>query len=91
MEKEILNKLFETTKELPPSTEYWNINKEFVKARDLFLQDIATQDGKSLEKLIDLQNQMSTELSRQAFCEGFSIAVRLFIEATYKERDDQEK
>ncbi len=85
MKKEILNKLFEMIRELPPSEEYWNINKEFVKARDLFLQDIATQDEKSLENLMELQHDMSTELSRQAFYEGFSSAITLIVEALSKD------
>lgn len=90
MEKEILTKLYDTTRDLAPSAEYNRKSEEFVKARDLFLQDIATQNSNTLENLTDSQNSMNDELNKQAFCEGFSMAVRLFVESTYKEGDDQE-
>ena len=33
---------------------------------------------------------MNSILSKEDFCNGFEMAVRLFIESIYKEREDQE-
>lgn len=88
MEKEILNKLYKTVKNNFQTQEYNNIDTEFQQAKELFLSDIVTQDKETLENLLDLQKEMDEELTRQAFCEGFSIAVRVFIESTYKQEGD---
>lgn len=88
MDKEILSRLYEIAKELPVTDEYIRYKEEFAKERDKFLKIIGEQHRQELENLTDIISNMDNELCKQDFCEGFSIAVRLFIESTYKEERD---
>ncbi len=86
--KEILNRLYETIKELPTTAEYNRLRNMFAEEKEKFLEKVGVQNRDELEKLTDMLEEMHNEINNQCFCEGFSIAVRLFVEATYKEERD---
>ena len=72
MENEVkteLTKLYEQTKEGERTAEYRLRSKIFVENRGPF------------EELTNLIHDMDDELSRQAYANGFAMAIRLFIEA----------
>lgn len=79
--KEIMGTLYSLTKELSPSAEYNESNKEFVEEREKLLKEIGKDYREEIENLTNIQNDMGNELSKQAFEEGFSIAVKLFVNA----------
>ena len=85
--KEILNILYDTIKELPTTEKYNQLMKVFAEDKEKFLSKVGIQNREELEKLTDTLEEMHNEITNQSFCEGFSMAVRLFVEATYKERD----
>lgn len=89
MEKEILTKLYDTTKERSTSEEYDNLRRKLSLEKEKFLQEIGEEKETKLEKLTDIIYEMESILGKEDFCNGFSMAVRLFIECTYKEGDDQ--
>lgn len=86
MEKKILSAMYDGLLEnLSPTQEYRRLQRKFEKERERFLNNIEEQDSQSLEKLTDVLYEMNDELNKQVFYEGFSLAVKLFIEATSKE------
>lgn len=89
MEKEILTKLYDTTKERSTSEEYDNLRRKLSAEKEKFLQEIGEEKETKLEELTDIIYEMESILGKEDFCNGFSMAVRLFIECTYKEGDDQ--
>lgn len=88
MNKEILNMLYDKTKDLPVTDEYIRYKDEFVKERDNLIKEIGEQYRRKLEELNDITNNMNNELCKQSFYEAYSIAVKLFVEATYKQSED---
>ena len=79
--KEIMESLYNLTRELPPSAEYNESNNKFVEEREKLLKEIGKDYRGKIENLTDIQNDMGNELSKQAFEEGFLIAVKLFVNA----------
>lgn len=67
--------------ELPPTSKYREITKELEKERKIFLTNIGEQNSERLENICDIVRDADNELCKRAFSEGFSLAVRLFIEA----------
>ena len=86
--KEILDRLYDTIKERPTTTNYNNLRKEYAEKKDKFLEKVGEQNEEELEDITNILHEMNNILSKQDFCEGFSIAVRLFVEATYKDEGD---
>lgn len=90
VEKDILSRLYQTTRERKTSQEYDNLRKELEKVKEEFLKKVGEDRRGELEKVTDTIYTMNSILSKEDFCIGFEMAVRLFIESIYKERDDQE-
>lgn len=91
MKKEILRRLYQTTRGRKISEEYKNICKELGEMEKEFLKKVGEDRLEELEQITDKVHEMDDILSFDDFCNGFSMAVRLFlIETIYKERDDQE-
>lgn len=90
MEKDILSRLYQTTRERKTSQEYDNLRKELEKVKEEFLKKVGEDRREELEKVTDTIYTMNSILSKEDFCIGFEMAIRLFIESIYKERDDQE-
>ena len=89
MEKKILSAIYDQLQaELPPTQKYNELISKFEEERKKFLDNIEKQNSTTLENLSDMLHEADNELSKQFFYEGFSIAVQLFIEATYKEEID---
>ena len=83
--KEILNKLYSMTRELPPSEEYNIARENYKKEKAEFLQLIGKQHEKNLENLTDTMYAMEDELSKQVFSEGFSMTINLMLTVIIKE------
>lgn len=84
MENEVkteLNKLYEQTKEGERTAEYRLRSKIFVERREEILKEIGEENRGPFEELTNLIHDMDDELSRQAYANGFAMAIRLFIEA----------
>lgn len=80
--KEILSAIFEELmNELSPTHEYQELQSQLVKDTETFLQVVGEQNREELEKMQDLIYSMGTEQGKQLFFKGFSLAVKLFIEA----------
>ena len=80
--KELLSAIYENiTQENSPTAEYLKLQEEFVKERELFLKRIGEDNRESLEKVTDVIYDMGKEMNCQSFIEGYSTAVRLFLEA----------
>lgn len=80
--KELLSAIYENiTQENSPTAEYLKLQEEFVKERELFLKRIGEDNRESLEKVTDVIYDMSKEMNCQSFIEGYSTAVRFFLEA----------
>lgn len=79
--KEVLEKMFEMVRELPPSKKYREKSRFFQLERDKFLKEIGESYKNKMEYLVDIHTDMNDELIKQAFLEGFSIAVKLFVNA----------
>lgn len=90
MEKDILSRLYQTTRERKTSQEYDNLRKELERTKEGFLKKVGEDRREELEKVTDTIYTMNSILSKEDFCIGFEMAIRLFIESIYKERDDQE-
>lgn len=90
VEKDILSRLYQTTRERKTSQEYDNLRKELEKVKEEFLKKVGEDRRGELEQVTDTIYTMNSILSKEDFCIGFEMAVRLFIESIYKERDDQE-
>lgn len=86
--KEILDKLYDTIKEMPTTAEYNRLRNIFAEEKEKFLEKVGIQNRDELETLTDMLEEMHNEINNQCFCEGFSMAVRLFVESTYKEERD---
>lgn len=88
MEKKILSAIYDQLQaELSPTQKYNELISKFENERKNFLDNIEEQNGKTLEELTDMLHEADNELNKQFFYEGFSIAVQLFIEATYKDKE----
>lgn len=90
MKKEILRKLYQTTRGRKTSEEYKDMCKELQEMEKEFIKKVGEDRLEELEQITDKVHELDDILSFEDFCNGFSIAVRLFIESIYKERDDQE-
>lgn len=88
MEKETIIKLYDTTKERNMSSEYDNLRRYYSEESEKFLKKIGEENRAELEHLTNILHEMDDILSREDFCNGFSMAVRLFVESTYKEEGD---
>ena len=82
MEKETIIKLYNTTKERKTSAEYDNLRKYFQEEKEQFLKKVGEEYQGELEHLTDILYEMDEILSREDFCNGFSVAVKLFVEST---------
>lgn len=90
VQREILSRLYETTKERKTSEEYDNLRGELERVREEFLKKVGEDRRGELEQITDTIYTMDSILSKEDFFNGFEMAVRLFLECIYKERDDQE-
>ncbi len=90
MEKEILTKLYDTTKERSTSEEYDRLRRELSAEKEKFLQEIGEEKRVKLEKLTDIIYEMESILGKEDFCNGFSMAIRLIIECVYNEEGDNQ-
>ncbi len=92
MEKEVLSRLYETTNGRKPTKEYYNLNKELQEVKENFLEKVGEDKRAELEHLTDIIYEMNSILGKEDFCNGFSTAVKLYIESTYNndKGDDQE-
>lgn len=80
--KEILSAIFEELmNELSPTNQYEELQSQLVKDTETFLTVVGEQNREELEKMQDLIYSMGTEQGKQLFFKGFSLAVKLFIEA----------
>ncbi len=68
MEKEILTKLYDTTRERSTSKEYDNLRKKLSAERERFLQEIGEEKETKLEKLTDIIYEMESILGKEDFC-----------------------
>ena len=84
--KKILNEMYERViEELPPTKEYKRIAEQVEQKKEDLLDKIGKEYSDHLEEIADLICMRDDELDRQVFYTGFSLAVRLFVEATYKD------
>lgn len=88
MQKELTEKLYELTRDLPVTDEYIRRKEIFEKEKEKFLATVGEEYRRKLEDLTDKLHSANDELNRQMFCEGCSIAVRFLIECIYKEQRD---
>ena len=86
--KDVMGKLYDMTRELPPPAEYRVISKKFQDEREKLLKEIGENYRSRIEKLTDLQIDRDEELIKQAFYEGFSTATNLFVEIIGNEKRD---
>lgn len=83
-DKSILNDIYEKViSELPPTEKYNKIGRKVERAKEDLLDKIGKEYSDHLEEISDLICMRDDELDRQVFHEGFSIAVRLFVEAIH--------
>lgn len=84
--KEILNTMYEQImNELPPTNEYKELQNKLVTDTETFLKVIGEQNREELKKMQDTIYNMGTEQGKQLFFKGFSLAVKLFVEAISKD------
>lgn len=84
--KKILNEMYEKViEELPPTKEYHRIAKQVEQKKENLLDKVGKEYSDQLEEIADLICMRDDEIDKQVFYAGFSIAVRLFVEATYKD------
>lgn len=68
MEREILSRLYDTTKERATSTEYNQLRKEFEEKKEKFLGKVGEEYREQLEHLTDIIYEMDSILSKEDFC-----------------------
>lgn len=90
MEKDTLRRLYQTTRARKTGEEYDNLRRELTTLEKEFLKKVGEDKLEELERITDKVHEMDDILGFEDFCIGFEMAVRLFIESIYKERDDQE-
>lgn len=90
MEKDILRRLYQTTRARKTGEEYDKLREELAKLEKEFFDKVGEDKLEELERITDKVHEMDDVLGFEDFCIGFEMAVRLFIESIYKERDDQE-
>ncbi len=83
--KEEIIKLYEQTKENPPSAEYKEQIRAFEECREEFLIRVGEQNREDVEELTTLRDKANNILRMQDFNNGFSLAVKLIIGAVSKE------
>lgn len=88
MEKEILTKLYQTTKERSTTEEYDNIRNAFSELKEQFLGKVGENQREELERITDILNELNDITSKEDFCNGFSMAVKLFVECIYNKEDN---
>ena len=84
MEREILNKLYETTKENPTTAEYDELTEKLAEKKEKFLEEIGEDKLEGLEQVTEILFEMNDIDNQENFCEGFSMAVKLLIECLYQ-------
>lgn len=83
--KKVLTEIYkEIQKNYRPDEEYTKVEKEYIKEKENFLKIVGTKHQIALEKLTDSMYIMNNEYNRQMFIEGFSVAVKILLEATEK-------
>ncbi len=87
MKKEVLSKLFETTRENKTSEEYNELRIELREMKEKFLEKVGKDRQEELEQIVEMVYRMNDILDFEDFCNGFSMAVKIFVEATYKEME----
>lgn len=90
MEKEILGILYYSIREDRPSEENKLLVKDFSEIKEEFIKKIGENNREELDKVTEQLNEITELSSKESFCKGFEMAVRLFLECTYTKRDDQE-
>lgn len=75
---EMLEALYNMTREEKPTEEYMKYSKDYAMARDNLLKEIGKEYRGKIEELSDIQNDMNNELSKQAFYNGFITAFKFF-------------
>ena len=83
--KDILNKLYSMVKEMSPTEEYNEVKEKYKKEKEEFLQLIGKQHEIALEDLTTTIYEMDDKLSKQAFVEGFTMAINLMLAVIMKE------
>ena len=79
--KEEILKLYERTKEDTPSLEYREKIRAFEEYKEEFLIRVGEQNRDDVEELTYLRDKANNELRMQDFDNGFSLAIKLIIEA----------
>lgn len=88
MEKETLNKLYETTKGGSTPVEYDRLMEKYKEEKEKFLEKVGKENRSELERLTDILQDMENELTKQGFCEGASILVKLLVDCLYQSKED---
>ena len=85
MEKTNLNEIYQrVAEEISPSDRYRKFTRECKKKKEELLKMIGEEYKKELEEISEINYIANAELNKQFFYEGFSKAVKLFVEAMNK-------
>lgn len=68
VEKDILSRLYQTTRERKTSQEYDNLRKELEKVKEEFLKKVGEDRRGELEQVTDTIYTMNSILSKEDFC-----------------------
>lgn len=68
MEKDILRKLYQTTREHKPSEEYNKLRGELEKVKEEFLKKVGEDKRGELEQVTDKIYEMDSILGKEDFC-----------------------
>lgn len=68
MEKDILSRLYQTTRERKTSQEYDNLRKELERTKEEFLKKVGEDRREELEKVTDKIYEMDSILGKEDFC-----------------------
>ena len=68
MEKDILSRLYQTTRERKTSQEYDNLRKELERTKEEFLKKVGEDRREELEKVTDTIYEMDSILGKEDFC-----------------------
>lgn len=91
MEKDILGRLYQTTKARKTSKEYDNLRKELEELEKEFFKEVGEDKLEELERITDKIYEMDSILGKEDFCNGFSMAVKVIIGCIISKGDDQEE
>ena len=80
MEKEVLTALYDSIKERETTEEYDNLRERYREIKKRFSKGFEEEKQEELEQLTETLVKLNDIESKEDFCEGFSMAVRLFVE-----------